>query len=136
MFFPYKDDNPRILIPYVTYGLIGLNLFIFLFQFSMGINDPETEAIFIYTYGLIPAEFSILNIFTSMFLHGSISHIIGNMWFLWIFGDNVESVLGHVKYALFYILCGIIAAVTQILIDPSSETVSYTHLTLPTTPYV
>ena len=50
MFFPYKDDNPRILIPYVTYGLIGLNLFIFLFQFSMGINDPETEAIFIYTY--------------------------------------------------------------------------------------
>ena len=72
MFFPYKDDNPRILIPYVTYGLIGLNLFIFLFQFSMGINDPETEAIFIYTYGLIPAEFSILNIFSSMFLHGSI----------------------------------------------------------------
>ena len=70
----------------------------------MGIKDPETEAIFIYTYGLIPAEFSILNIFTSMFLHGSISHIIGNMWFLWIFGDNVESVLGHVKYALFYIL--------------------------------
>ena len=121
MFFPYKDDNPRILIPYVTYGLIGLNLFVFIFQFSMGINDPETEAIFIYTYGLIPAEFSILNIFTSMFLHGSISHIIGNMWFLWIFGDNVESVLGHVKYALFYILCGIIAAVTQILIDPSSE---------------
>ena len=121
MFFRYKDDNPRILIPYVTYGLIGLNLFIFLFQFSMGINDPETEAIFIYTYGLIPAEFSILNIFTSMFLHGSISHIIGNMWFLWIFGDNVESVLGHFKYALFYILCGIIAAVTQSLIDPSSE---------------
>ena len=121
MFFAYKADNPRILIPYVTYGLIGSNLFIFLFQFSMGINDPETEAIFIYTYGLIPAEFSILNIFTSMFLHGSISHIIGNMWFLWIFGDNVESVLGHVKYALFYILCGSIAAVTQILIDPSSE---------------
>ena len=121
MFFPYKDDNPRILIPYVTYGLIGLNLFIFLFQFSMGINDPETEAVFIYSHGLIPAEFSIINIFTSMFIHGSISHIIGNMWFLWIFGDNVESVLGHVKYTLFYILCGVIAAFTQILIDPTSE---------------
>ena len=121
MFFPYKDDNPRILIPYVTYGLIGLNLFIFLFQFSMGINNAEAEAIFIYSYGLIPAEFSIINIFTSMFIHGSIAHIIGNMWFLWIFGDNVESVLGHVKYALFYILCGIIAAITQILIDPSSN---------------
>ena len=121
MFFPYKDDNPRILIPYVTYGLIGLNLFIFLFQFSMGMRDPEAEVVFIYTYGLIPAEFSILNIFTSMFLHGGISHIIGNMWFLWIFGDNVESVLGHIKYALFYILCGILAAVTQILIEPSSQ---------------
>ena len=121
MFFPYKDDNPRILIPYVTYGLIGLNLFIFLFQFSMGMSDPEAEVVFIYTYGLIPAEFSILNIFTSMFLHGGISHIIGNMWFLWIFGDNVERVLGHIKYALFYILCGILAAVTQILIEPSSQ---------------
>ena len=121
MFFPYKDDNPRILVPYVTYGLIGLNLFIFLFQFSMGMNDPEAEAIFIYTFGLIPAQFSIITIFTSMFLHGGISHIIGNMWFLWLFGDNVESVLGHVKYAIFYMLCGIIAAVTQILVDPSSE---------------
>ena len=87
----------------------------------MGMSDPEAEVVFIYTYGLIPAEFSILNIFTSMFLHGGISHIIGNMWFLWIFGDNVESVLGHIKYALFYILCGILAAVTQILIEPSSQ---------------
>ena len=55
MFFPYKDDNPRILIHYVTYGLIGLNLFILLFQFSMGMSDPEAEVLFIYTYGLIPA---------------------------------------------------------------------------------
>ena len=102
MFFPYKDDNPRILVPYVTYGLIGLNLFIFIFQFSMGMKDPEAEAIFIYTFGLIPAQFSIITIITSMFLHGGISHIIGNMWFLWLFGDNVESVLGHVKYGIFY----------------------------------
>ena len=121
MFFPYKDDNPKILVPYVTYGLIGLNLFIFLFQFSAGMKDPEAEAIIIYTFGLIPAQFSILTIFTSMFLHGGISHIIGNMWFLWLFGDNVESILGHVKYAIFYMLCGIIAAVTQILVNPSSE---------------
>ena len=87
----------------------------------MGMKDPETEALFIYTFGLIPAQFSILTIFTSMFLHGGISHIIGNMWFLWLFGDNVESILGHVKYAIFYMLCGIIAAVTQILVNPSSE---------------
>ena len=105
MFFPYKDDNPRVLIPYITYFLIGINLFIFLFQFSMGMNDPEAEAIFIYTYGLIPSQFSVVTMFTSMFLHGGISHIIGNMWFLWIFGDNVESVLGLIKYAIFYILC-------------------------------
>ena len=121
MFFPYKDDNPRVLIPYVTYGLIVINIIIFLFQFNMGIKDPEAESIFIYTFGRIPSEFSILTIFTSMFLHGGIAHILGNMWFLWIFGDNVESVLGHIKYALFYILCGILAAVTQILIEPSSQ---------------
>ena len=60
MFFPYKDDNPRVLIPYVTYGLIVINVIVFLFQFNMGIKDPEAEYIFIYTFGLIPSEFSIL----------------------------------------------------------------------------
>ena len=109
MFFPYKDDNPRVLIPYITYFLIGINLFIFLFQFSMGMNDPEAEAIFIYTYGLIPSQFSVVTMFTSMFLHGGISHIMGNMWFLWVFGDNVEHRLGRVPYAIFYLVCGILA---------------------------
>ena len=121
MFFPYKDDNPRVLIPYVTYGLIVINVIVFLFQFNMGIKDPEAEYIFIYTFGLIPSEFSILTIFTSMFLHGGIAHILGNMWFLWIFGDNVESTLGHKRYALFYILCGVVAALCQVLMNPESQ---------------
>ena len=121
MFFPYKDDNPRVLIPYVTYGLIVIYVIVFLFQFNMGIKDPEAEYIFIYTFGLIPSEFSILTIFTSMFLHGGIAHIMENMWFLWIFGDNVESTLGHKRYALFYILCGVVAALCQVLMNPESQ---------------
>ena len=121
MFFPYKDDNPKVLIPYVNYMLIGINILIFIFQFTTGVKDPETEAILIYTYGLIPANFSILTMLTSMFLHGGIAHILGNMWFLWIFGDNVESTLGHVRYIVFYILCGVFAALCQVLMNPGSE---------------
>ena len=121
MLFPYKDDNPRILVPYVTYCIIGINALIFVLQFNLGISDPSAEKTFIYRFGFIPADFSLITIFTSMFLHGGISHIIGNMWFLWIFGDNVESVLGHIKYAIFYILCGVIAAITQIVVNPDSQ---------------
>jgi len=121
MIFPYKDDNPKVLVPYITYGIITLNILIFFFQFNTKIADPEAEAILIYTFGLIPAQFSILTLFTSMFMHGGITHILGNMWFLWIFGDNVESTLGHARYILFYILCGLFAALCQVLIYPSSE---------------
>ncbi len=121
MFFPYKDDNPRILVPYVTYGIIGANLLIFLYQLFLSSTGGNAEAHFIYTFGLIPAQFHILNLFTSMFLHGGIAHILGNMWFLWIFGDNVESTLGHVRYALFYILCGVAASLCQVLMNPGSE---------------
>ena len=121
MFFPYKDDNPRILIPYVTYGIIAVNVFIFAFQFSVEFSDPESAALFIYSFGLIPSDFSIFTMFTSMFLHGGIAHILGNMWFLWLFGDNVESTLGHVKYAFFYIICGVAASLCQVLMNPGSE---------------
>jgi membrane associated rhomboid family serine protease len=107
--------------PNVTYSLIALNTFIFLYQFGTEFSDPEAAGIFIYAFGLIPADFSIITMFTSMFLHGGIAHIIGNMWFLWIFGDNVESTLGHVKFALFYLLCGVAAALCQVLMNPGSE---------------
>ena len=120
MLFPYKDDNPRILVPYVTYVIISINVLIFVFQLNMGMVSSAAEREFIYRFGFIPANFSIITVFTSMFLHGGVSHIMGNMWFLWVFGDNVEGVLGHVKFAVFYIICGLAATMSQLFVDPSS----------------
>ena len=119
MFFPYKDDNPRVLIPFVTYFIIGLNVLVFIYQYFI-IQGAQLSENFIYTYALLPANPSSLTIFSSMFMHGGFTHIIFNMWFLWIFGDNIESVLGHKKYLLFYFLCGIGAGLSQIQIDPES----------------
>ena len=120
MLFPYKDDNPKILVPYVTYAIISINVLIFVFQLNMGMVSSAAEREFIYRFGFIPANFSIITVFTSMFLHGGISHIMGNMWFLWVCGDNVEGVLGHVKFAVFYIICGLAATMSQLFVDPSS----------------
>lgn len=120
MFFPYKDDNPRVLVPFVTYSIIGMNVLIFLYQLFLAMSGSEAEVSFIYLFGLIPAQFHIINLFTSMFLHGGIAHLLGNVWFLWIFGDNVESALGHVRYALFYILCGLAAGLAQVLFNIDS----------------
>ena len=117
MFFPYKDDNPRILFPFVTYGIIGLNILVFWAQFFVYGNER-----LISTFAFVPYEFKLFTIFTSMFMHGGLMHIIGNMWFLYIFGDNVESILGHVRFLLFYLFCGIGAAVAQFLIQPDSTT--------------
>ena len=121
MFFPYKDDNPRILFPFVTFGIITLNVLIFLGQFWISGNDPGIGKSLVYMYGFVPAEFNPLTIFTSMFMHGGFAHIIGNMWFLYIFGDNVESILGHVKYFIFYLACGIGAALAQFFVEPASQ---------------
>ena len=121
MFFPYKDDNPRILFPFVTFGIIILNVLVFLGQFWISGNDPDIGKSLVYMYGFVPAEFNPLTIFTSMFMHGGFAHIIGNMWFLYIFGDNVESILGHVKYFMFYLACGIGAALAQFFVEPASQ---------------
>ena len=121
MFFPYKDDNPRVLFPFVTFGIITLNMLIFLGQFWISGNDPAIGKSLVYMYGFVPAEFNPLTIFTSMFMHGGFAHIIGNMWFLYIFGDNVESILGHVKYFMFYLACGIGAALAQFFVEPASQ---------------
>ena len=117
MFFPYKDDNPRVLFPFVTYGIIGLNILVFWAQFFVYGNER-----LISTFAFVPYEFKLFTIFTSMFMHGGLMHIIGNMWFIYIFGDNVESILGHVRFLLFYLFCGIGAAVAQFLIQPDSTT--------------
>jgi membrane associated rhomboid family serine protease len=121
MFFPYKDDNPRVLFPFVTFGIIVLNVLIFLGQFWISSNDPDIGKSLVYMYGFVPAEFNPLTIFTSMFMHGGFAHIIGNMWFLYIFGDNVESILGHIKYFMFYLACGIGAALAQFFVEPASQ---------------
>ena len=120
MLFPYKDDNPKVLIPYVTYGIFAVNTVLFFIQFLISRNDINSANRIFYSFGFIPADFNILTIFSSMFIHGNLAHIIGNLWFLKVFGDNVESVLGHLKYFFFYICCGFIAALAQYIINPSS----------------
>ena len=121
MFFPYRDDNPRVLYPYVTFSIIGLNIAIFLGQFLIIGGNHQLSRELVFSFGFIPADFNPLTIFTSMFMHGGIAHIIGNMWFLYIFGDNIESILGHLKYFIFYLACGLGAALIQFFVDPGSQ---------------
>ena len=116
--FPIRDTQPSYRRPVVTVGLIALNLLIFLYEFSL---DEYSQNAFISTYGLVPDHFHFLNVLTSMFLHGGWMHVLGNMWFLYIFGDNVEDYLGHFKYLLFYIISGLMAMATQVMIYPFSN---------------
>lgn len=98
--------------------IIAVNLLVFLFEDSL---DSYTLNAFIAHYGLIPAEFHVSAIFTSMFVHGGWLHVLGNMWFLWIFGDNIEDILGHGKFLLFYLLCGVAAALVQTYFNSGSR---------------
>jgi membrane associated rhomboid family serine protease len=116
--FPLRDTQPSYSKPVVTILLIVVNILVFLFEFSL---DPETQNGFIAAYGLIPDQFHFSNVITSMFLHGGWMHVLGNMWFLWIFGDNIEDILGHGKYLLFYLLCGAAAALAQVAVSPNSR---------------
>ena len=115
--FPLKDTQPSYSRPVVTIAIIALNLLVFVFEFTLG---PRTLNAFIEYYGLVPDHFQVSRIFTSMFLHGGWMHVLGNMWFLWIFGDNIEDLLGHGKYLAFYLLCGIVAALGQVIANPYS----------------
>jgi len=108
---------PSRTTPYITVTIILLNAVAWLFEISLQQNDLNQ---FLYVYGVVPAQFTWPTLITSMFLHGGWMHVIGNMWYLWIFGDNVEDRLGHAGYIIFYLLCGIVAAFGQIVIDPTS----------------
>jgi membrane associated rhomboid family serine protease len=118
---PIKDHNPSNKFPLVTIALILINIFVFFQELAA----PNTEA-FIETYALIPATVNFLNFNSlfpfiySMFLHAGFVHIASNMWFLWIFGDNVEADWGHIKFLAVYLLSGIIAGLAQFLINPAS----------------
>jgi membrane associated rhomboid family serine protease len=115
---PIRDSQPSYSKPYVTMVLIAINVLVFLHQVSL---DSFSLNYFIARYGMIPARFQISDVFTSMFLHGGWLHLIGNMWFLWIYGDNIEDTLGHGKYLLFYLLCGVAAAMAQVAVSLDSR---------------
>ena len=114
LLFPLRDDNPTNRTPYINWILIAINILVFIF--SLANHDAIVQA-----FGFTPVEFSFLTIFTSMFLHASFQHIIGNMWFLFIFGDNIEDKLGHIQYLLFYLAAGILASLTHYITNVSSS---------------
>ncbi len=144
--FPIGDDNSdRIRTPFVNYIFVGINILVFLLLQQIGSNESFT-----YAFSLVPQEITsgvditgiqvvrdamgntgqvphfatplpvYFNFLSSMFMHGDIMHIFGNMMFLFIFGDNLENLLGHIRYALFYIVCGLAAAMAQIMMDSDS----------------
>ncbi|MFM8535298.1 MAG: rhomboid family intramembrane serine protease [Acidimicrobiia bacterium] len=114
---PIRDVIPSRTTPGVTITLIALNVVVFLFQLLL--SERAIDA-FIVAFGVVPAQLSILSIFTSMFVHGGLAHLAGNMLFLWIFGDNVEDRLGHGRFIAFYLLCGVAAALAQVALNPES----------------
>src|SRR4249919_3666287 len=119
--FPIGDDNTaRRTVPLVTYALIALNVLFFFVEMSGG--EP-----FIVKWSFVPNRFlanpaaDFPTLFTSMFMHAGWLHLGGNMLYLWIFGDNVEDRLGHVKFLIFYLLCGVAATFAQMMVDPGSS---------------
>jgi membrane associated rhomboid family serine protease len=114
---PLRDVIPSRTKPGVTITLIVLNVLVFLFQSAM---TDRAQEMFIYAFGLVPHEFALANVFTAMFVHAGLAHLVGNMLFLWIFGDNVEDRMGHLRFLAFYLVCGFAAAFAQVAIDPDS----------------
>ena len=115
---PLRDTQPSFTFPFVTVAIIVLNVFAFLYEFMM---DPYELNFFIAHYGVIPTRFQWMDVLTSIFLHGGWMHLIGNMWFLWIYGDNVEDILGHSQYLIFYLLCGLAATMVHVLFNGDSR---------------
>lgn len=130
--FPLHDDNPTRIVPYVTFVLLAACIAVFFWQLSLG--QANNRAVF--SLGVIPAVLfdmksmptgldvlpAWMTIFTSMFLHGGWMHLIGNMLYLWIFGNNVEDAMGHRRFIIFYLICGIVAVMAHALVNPESET--------------
>jgi membrane associated rhomboid family serine protease len=115
--FPISDVIPSRTTPFVTVGLIVANALVFLYMLAL----PDSALqVFVSRYAVVPAWFSVPTLFTSQFLHAGWMHIIGNMLYLWIFGDNVEDRLGHVRFVFFYLGAGALAAILQLLFNPSS----------------
>jgi membrane associated rhomboid family serine protease len=140
--FPYRDENPTVLTPIVTVGIIGLNVLAWVLVQGFGMVEPLARSVC--ELGLIPGEVlgtvspgtgvplgrglvcvidpepSYVTLVTSMFMHGGWFHLIGNMMFLWVFGNNIEDSMGHVRFAVFYLISGLAAAAAQMAINPDS----------------
>ncbi|MGA2955315.1 MAG: rhomboid family intramembrane serine protease [Thermodesulfobacteriota bacterium] len=130
MFLPLKDDNPTSTFPLITLGLILANGLVFYHQMSLDTVESQN---FIFKWGAIPYQIHHgevlrefpeiplpLTIFSSMFLHGGFLHLFGNMLYLWIFGNNIEDTLGHLRFLLFYLVCGLVAGLAQVFSNPES----------------
>ena len=113
---PLRDTIPSSRAPIVNYLIIAVNVAVFLYETTLGRHLEE----FLFTYGLVPRHFTVTTLVSSMFLHGGLLHLIGNMLYLYIFGDNVEDRLGHLRYAVFYLLCGGAAGAAQAITSPHS----------------
>jgi membrane associated rhomboid family serine protease len=140
--FPYHDENEALRTPYVTYAIIALNVLVWIVGEGAGSTLAMARAVC--DYGLIAGELTlrlppgtpfpmgeglvcltdpgrqVLNVLTSMFLHGSWLHLLGNMWFMWIFGNNIEDSMGHARFVVFYLACGLTAALAQVMLNPAS----------------
>jgi len=134
--FPLRDDNPTEIVPIFTALLIAACVAVWLLVQNAGLTEPELAGS-ICVFGAIPAEVTGRGgaggpcalggltwqaLLTSMFLHGSWMHLIGNMWFLWIFGNNIEDSMGHLRFLAFYVLSGVVAAGAHVVLDPASTT--------------
>lgn len=127
---PIRDENPTRSTPFVTIALIAANVIVFALQM---LQPPEAQQAFVFAWGAIPRDITLgwdllpaipiawLTLFSSMFMHGGLMHLGGNMLYLWIFGNNVEDRLGHVIFLFFYIIGGLVAALSHVLFDPNSE---------------
>ena len=140
--FPYRDDNPTVLTPYVTVGFIALNVLTWLFVQGAGVSEQLPRSVC--RLGLIPGELlgratpgtgielapglacvveahpKYWTVLTAMFMHGGWFHLIGNMLFLWVFGNNIEDAMGHGRFVVFYLFCGVAAAAVQVFMSPTS----------------
>ncbi len=130
--FPFKDDVPTETTPFVTWIIIAINIAVFIYQITL---PREAQEALVYAYGSIPAHLTdpdnwtapfgsdnaLLSVLTSMFLHGGIMHLFGNMLYLWIFGNNVEDAMGHFRFVVFYLLSGLAASLLQTAGGPESQ---------------
>ena len=125
---PIYDDNPALGRPILTIAIIVGCILVWFWQISLGLGEREA----IMNFGLVPSAFlgntfqngpitPLFTVFTSMFMHGGFMHLGGNMLYLWIFGDNIEGALGHVRFVFFYLICGTVAALAQVFVNPTSN---------------